>query len=276
MSGTIGGVSGLDMTSLYQSLFKKIDSDDNGSISKSEFENSISSLDDSGTSASEADSIFSQIDADGSSGISEKELMDELKQAGERTRANMPPPPPPESGTGNNTKETSLTDDQKKTVDSILSNYDSSNLTTSDVKEINQAFSDAGITFGKSLGDEVESQGFDIGTMMRLDPPNRDGSDATASADDSASATDSTSSAEDSLLAELVQYMNSSASGSSSTQESDLLQQVKSSTGMNDDQINALFDAFLNSLANQSQYDQSGSATYTAAAGSSNLFSIAA
>ena len=294
MSIGIGSSSGIDMTALYQSLFQKIDSDNNGSISKSEFENSVSSIDRSGSSTSStstADAMFSKLDTDGNGTISETELMDALKQAGERTRANMPPPPPPPSGADGSASATSLTDDQKKSVDSILSKYDSSNLTQSDVKSINQAFRDAGITFGKSLGDEVESQGFDIGTMMRLATStstsstdatsstsvtsSAGSSDTTATVSTTASSTASTTSVDDSLLAGLVQYLNSSSSGSSSGQESELLQRVKASTGLNDDQISSLFNSFLNSLAGGAQYDQSGSTSY-AVTGSENLFGVSA
>ena len=55
----------------------------------------------------------------------------------------------------------SLTDDQKSTVASILSNYDADNITTSSAQEIFQKLLDAGITPQKGLKEAIESAGFD-------------------------------------------------------------------------------------------------------------------
>ncbi len=54
-----------------------------------------------------------------------------------------------------------LTDDQKSQVQSILSQYDASNITEADAKGIFQAFKDAGIQPGPGMRETIEAAGFD-------------------------------------------------------------------------------------------------------------------
>jgi hypothetical protein len=59
-------------------------------------------------------------------------------------------------------KEVALTDDQKSTVEDILSQYDPENMTEEDAQEIFDAFREAGIEPGESLKETVEAAGFDL------------------------------------------------------------------------------------------------------------------
>jgi hypothetical protein len=64
-------------------------------------------------------------------------------------------------GMGGMQQSAALTDDQKKTVLSILSKYKSDSLTTSDAQSIFKQFMDAGITPTRGLKEAIESAGFD-------------------------------------------------------------------------------------------------------------------
>ena len=59
-------------------------------------------------------------------------------------------------------KDVALTDDQKSSVEDILSNYDPENLAEEDAQEIFDAFRKAGIQPGDSLKETVEAAGFDL------------------------------------------------------------------------------------------------------------------
>lgn len=54
-----------------------------------------------------------------------------------------------------------LSYEQQQTLESVLSNYDSSNLSVEDATAIVSAFQDAGITPSKSLANAMDSLGFD-------------------------------------------------------------------------------------------------------------------
>jgi hypothetical protein len=61
----------------------------------------------------------------------------------------------------------SLTDDQKKTVQDILSNYDSSKITAADAKSIFKSLEEAGIK-GGGLRDAINAAGFDADQVWSL------------------------------------------------------------------------------------------------------------
>lgn len=63
-----------------------------------------------------------------------------------------------------------FTEDQKATVESILSEYDASDLTSEDATAIHAAFQEAGITPGFGLFQMIEDAGFDAETLRELDP----------------------------------------------------------------------------------------------------------
>lgn len=64
-----------------------------------------------------------------------------------------------------------LTKAQIKTVNSILSEYDSEELTSEDAKAIMEAFRKEKIPGGKGLEDAVSNAGFDLKGIMQLAPP---------------------------------------------------------------------------------------------------------
>ncbi len=78
-TGSCGGAQGA--AKFQEDLFKSIDSDGDGSISKDELTSALSSSDDSDSSIN-VDDLLAQLDSDGSGGISQDELS-----------AAMPPPP---------------------------------------------------------------------------------------------------------------------------------------------------------------------------------------
>jgi len=264
MSMNIGSIGSFDPATLFENLFKKVDSNSDGSIDKTEFESAVSSMASSqNVSTTEADAMFKKLDTDSDSKVSEKEMMAALKSAGDQMRANMPPPPPPPDGAQNG-QDTALTDDQKKTVDSILSKYDASNLTSSDVKAINQSISDAGISFNKALGDAIEADGFSVQNMMQLSPPP---SNSTTDATGSTDATTETN-GQNAMFSDLLKSLQSSdtSSAASSSDDnsvnsmfSDLVKSLKSSSSGSDDEITSLINNFLQDIQNSTQYSQSGS-----------------
>jgi len=65
-------------------------------------------------------------------------------------------------------KMTELTDDQKKTIADILSNYDPDNVSEEDAKAIFQAFKDAGITPAKGMKEAIEAAGFDADALREM------------------------------------------------------------------------------------------------------------
>ena len=69
-----------------------------------------------------------------------------------------------------------LSTEQKDTIASILSDYDSSTLSEQDAKDIVQAFQDAGIRPSKDFANTLEAAGFDaheIGGLAGVSPPQR-------------------------------------------------------------------------------------------------------
>jgi len=64
------------------------------------------------------------------------------------------------SGQIGNTKNTPLSESQLETISSVLSNYDSSNLSAEDASAIVEAFSSAGIEPSRELANAMSSEGF--------------------------------------------------------------------------------------------------------------------
>ncbi len=83
-------------------------------------------------------------------------------------------------------KTQGLTDDQKNTIASILSEYDPENVSDEDAQAIFQAFKDAGITPARGMKEAIEAAGFDAEDlrsrgmsdqgMMPPPPPKNSGS----------------------------------------------------------------------------------------------------
>lgn len=66
-----------------------------------------------------------------------------------------------------NTSHPKLTDDQKQTVNDILSEYDSSNISQDDFQAIFQQFQEAGISGGDSLKSTAEDAGFGFSSNIQ-------------------------------------------------------------------------------------------------------------
>lgn len=64
-----------------------------------------------------------------------------------------------------------LTEAQKETITSILSNYDAASLTAADAKAIHRAFRDAGVRPCPGFREAIELAGFDPDKLRELDPP---------------------------------------------------------------------------------------------------------
>ena len=64
-------------------------------------------------------------------------------------------------GASQQMKTVSLTDEQKQTIQDILSQYDPDNVTTEDAQAIFKAFNDAGITPARGMKEAIEAAGFD-------------------------------------------------------------------------------------------------------------------
>ena len=274
MSVSISSTTGFDPTALYQDLFKKLDSNSDNSIDKTEFAAAVSSMANSGnTDSQDTDAMFAKLDTNGDGSVDSSEMMTALKASGERMRSRlmdgmngMPPPLPPgqSAASGSDT----LTDDQKSTVSSILSKYDASNLTAADAKAINKAFKASGVPFGKGLGDAVEGAGFSVKTLTSLDPSGAPGSAEGASG----------STGESTVFSDLLDALkSSSAAGTSgttgSTSQSDMfssLMEYLTSSGENsdrsssDDSLSSLFDSLVKDLQNSTKYNLQGSLSVSA------------
>lgn len=72
-----------------------------------------------------------------------------------------------------NRQSSQLSDTQKETISSVLSQYDSDSLSASDASDIVSSFKDAGITPTKELAQELDALGFDaqeIGDLAGAKP----------------------------------------------------------------------------------------------------------
>jgi len=67
-----------------------------------------------------------------------------------------------------NQNSSSLTTSQKETISSVLEQFDSSNLSSSDAASIIEAFQDAGIEPSKELESAMSAQGFDAQEVGKL------------------------------------------------------------------------------------------------------------
>jgi hypothetical protein len=127
-----------------------------------------------------------------------------------------------------------LTDKQESTIDSILSKYDSSDLSSSDAQSIMDALRKAGIPMGSGLKDEMKADGYDLKQVAKLarQAQQQDGSSSSSSASSTSSSSTSASSggidvsALQSLQSILSQY---DLSNLTSDQENDLTSQLQQS-----------------------------------------------
>ena len=76
---------------------------------------------------------------------------------------------------GQSQKMTELTDEQKKKITSILSKYDSENITSESAQAIFKEFADAGITPAKGMKEAIEAAGWDAEKLRELGMPAQQG-----------------------------------------------------------------------------------------------------
>ena len=95
-----------DFEKMAQELLTSMDTDNNGSIDKTEFSTAVQALDSSSSSSKSATDIFNTLDANSDGSMSSEELMTALKNTkppeppqgrGQHQEGGMPPPPPPPS-----------------------------------------------------------------------------------------------------------------------------------------------------------------------------------
>lgn len=65
-----------------------------------------------------------------------------------------------------NSQQQTLSDEQKATVNDILSNYDAESMTQQDFEEISQQFGEAGIAPSESLKTTIEEAGYDFSEFL--------------------------------------------------------------------------------------------------------------
>lgn len=116
------GQSNFDPTEMVQKMFKKLDTDENGSISKSELQEMLKNRNKNNTvtdtkETERLDEIYSKLDTDSSGDVSEAEL-----EAGMKEMAPPPPPPPPA--------------DMLKSMVNTLNNYSSDESSTQNILNI--------------------------------------------------------------------------------------------------------------------------------------------
>ncbi|MDR3627848.1 MAG: hypothetical protein P4L45_13485 [Ignavibacteriaceae bacterium] len=139
--------------------------------------------------------------------------------------------------TSSTSSSSTLTDDLKKKLDDILSNYDSSNLTADSTKSLMDALKSSGVQPSKAVKDYLSSKGFDIKPPQGPPPP------------DSLSGLSSTS-----LSSSSSSSSTSSSSGSNSTSSlpgylQDFITKEEAGTVTQDD-INSLISSLQNSGQN--------------------------
>jgi Ca2+-binding EF-hand superfamily protein len=300
MSISLYNASGIDSTTLYQSLFKKVDSDGSGGISKTEFETAVSSMaSNQNISTQDADSMFNKLDNDGNGAVSSDEMMSALMAAGEERRASM------SAQHGNHSKGP----DFNKMAQDLLKNLDTNGDGSVDTSELSAALSASqgtGSTDADTLLSKLDANGdgkVDQSELasglkaMRPPMPPPGGSDRDSDAGSSAVNGTGSSDTDDQsrLFSDLLSSLNSngtaSAAGSGNDLFSDLikalapsdqsaagsdqfaefLQSLQSASGSSDDQISALFSGLTDYLQNSTQYNQSGSLSYGASSSQSLL-----
>jgi Ca2+-binding EF-hand superfamily protein len=266
MSMNINAVGGYDPTALYEIILKKVDSNGDGGIDKTEFKSAVSSMAAGGTSDSQStDTMFSKLDTDGNGTVSKDEMMVALKAMGEQRRANMPPPPD-RNGTG--------PDFQRMSQD-LLSTLDTSGDGSIDKSEFSAGLSalsgtdstnstDADALFKKldTNGDGSVDQSELATGLQNMRPP------MPQSDDQSSKAT-----AENRLFSDLIKSLKSS--DDSENDLSKLIKSLKSSSGSSDDQISSMFNDLISNLQYGSSYSNQGSSSYSLSSSQSLLSMLA-
>jgi len=94
--------------------------------------------------------------------------MEATAQQTEDSRMHDRPPP---RGGEERTEQEALTLQQQEQVNAILQDYDADNLTAEQARSIHDAFRNAGLRGGPTLGDAIKAAGFDPDRLRELAPP---------------------------------------------------------------------------------------------------------
>jgi hypothetical protein len=140
---------------------------------KQQVQSILSKYDPQNLSAQNAQDIFKQIM---DSGIKPgKDLRDTIKAAGFDPHQLRSMAFQSLSAGTENSQNATLTDDQKKQVQSILSQFDPKNPTAAGAQSIFKQLQQTGIQPGNDLKDSIQSAGFNIDQLVSLAAPNRTG-----------------------------------------------------------------------------------------------------
>jgi Ca2+-binding EF-hand superfamily protein len=288
MGMSIGRMGGADIAALWENLFKKVDTDSSGGVSKTEFTSAISSMaSNQNVTSDEADAMFSKLDTDSNGTVSKDEMMATLKAAGEQMRAHMPPPPPRDgkaggpdfakmsqdllksldtSGDGSldktefsaalsalsNGQSTAATD-----ADTIFSKLDTNRDGKVDASELAAALKNMGPpappAVGDNTGSNASSQANGVSDTSEADGLNRLFSDLVASLNGSGSTAASTASGssetqESDLFSYLVNSLKSSDSSASDSNKADMFAQLIKSLQSSDKSNDDQLSALFSSL----------------------------
>jgi Ca2+-binding EF-hand superfamily protein len=256
-----------------------------------------------------SNNIFSSYDSNSNGLVSKSELTTAIETAMSQYNGTMPSKEDFQSmlssfgfTTSSSTSNTSSTaSSQAKTISSILSNFDASNLSTSDAKSIVSAFKDAGITPSEELANLMKDAGFDakkVGTLAGVGQqgsqgmaPSSNGGNGQVSSTDSTQTYDTMDTNKDGVvsLAELqAAYSSSSASGTNSTTSltanqqnaldnlgvlMDVLKSNSTSTDGSSSVDTKSFDGILKAINSQNNNSQIN--TYLQSSNTSSLFGYA-
>jgi Ca2+-binding EF-hand superfamily protein len=256
-----------------------------------------------------SNNIFSSYDSNSNGLVSKSELTTAIETAMSQYNGTMPSKEDFQSmlssfgfTTPSSTSNTSSTaSSQAKTISSILSNFDASNLSTSDAKSIVSAFKDAGITPSEELANLMKDAGFDakkVGTLAGVGQqgsqgmaPSSNGGNGQVSSTDSTQTYDTMDTNKDGVvsLAELqAAYSSSSASGTNSTTSltanqqnaldnlgvlMDVLKSNSTSTDGSSSVDTKSFDGILKAINSQNNNSQIN--TYLQSSNTSSLFGYA-
>ena len=160
--GSMGGLSGIS-ANIGQSASLTDDQ-------KNQVQAILSKYDPKNVTGQNAQDIFKQLmDAGIRPG---KGLYDAIKSAGFDPHALRTMAFNSIQGTQNSTQGATLTDDQKKQVQSILSQFDPKSLTAADAQSIFKQLQQVGIQPGKGLKDTIQGAGFNTDQLAALAAPN--------------------------------------------------------------------------------------------------------
>lgn len=123
-----------------------------------------------------------------------------------------------------------LTDEQKKTVQDILSKYDPENLTADDAKEIFKALREANIPPGQGVMDAIDEAGFDSKELGKLGRPDKPPQGPPPPPPDGTGQTEQSSGLDVSALKSLQELLNKyDLSNLSEEDQTDLMTQLAES-----------------------------------------------